>query len=96
MRVVLAGGGTTGHISPMLATAEALRRIDPEISIICVGTPIGLETSLVPQAGFDLELVDPVPLPRGLSPALITLPVRIMKSVMQATKILTKFGADRN
>jgi len=92
MRVVLAGGGTTGHISPMLATAEALRSLDPSIEITCVGTPIGLETDLVPSAGFELALVDPVPLPRNVSPELATLPVRIVKSVHQARAILR--GAD--
>ena len=92
MRVVLAGGGTTGHISPMLATAEALVAQDPTIQITCVGTPVGLETDLVPAAGFDLALVDPVPLPRNVSLDLVTLPVRIMKAVRQAKAILR--GAD--
>jgi len=92
MRVVLAGGGTTGHISPMLATAEALRSLDPGIEITCVGTPVGLETDLVPAAGFELALVDPVPLPRHPSPQLVTLPVRIATSVRQARAILR--GAD--
>jgi len=88
MNVVLAGGGTTGHISPMLATAEALRSCDPEMRLTCVGTPIGLETDLVPAAGFELRLVDPVPLPRTLSPDLFSLPYRIWKSVRQARRIL--------
>jgi len=92
MRVVLAGGGTTGHISPMLATAEALSASDPSIHITCVGTPVGLETDLVPHAGFELRLVDPVPLPRTVSADLVTLPVRIVKAVRQAKAILR--GAD--
>jgi len=92
MRVVLAGGGTTGHISPMLATAEALRACREDIEITCVGTEIGLETDLVPAAGFELALVDPVPLPRRISPELVSLPVRILSSVHQAKAILA--GAD--
>ena len=92
MRVVLAGGGTTGHISPMLATGEALRSCQQDIEITCVGTEVGLETDLVPAAGFELALVDPVPLPRRLSPELATLPVRILRSVHQAKIILR--GAD--
>ena len=93
MRVVLAGGGTTGHISPMLATAEALQSCEPTIEITCVGTHVGLETDLVPAAGFDLVLVDPVPLPRRISPELVTLPVRILSSVHQAKAILADADA---
>ena len=64
MRVLLAGGGTAGHTSPLLATADALRRLDPGVEITCLGTPRGLETRVVPEAGYPLELIPPVPLPR--------------------------------
>ena len=94
MRVALAGGGTTGHISPMLATAEALRRLDPDGELVCVGTPIGLETSVVPSAGFELRTVDPIPLPRQWSPRLLSLPYRIVKSVRQASVVLRDFRAE--
>ena len=47
MSVVLAGGGTAGHIEPALALADALRRADPQLSIVCLGTERGLETRLV-------------------------------------------------
>ncbi|MDR0285133.1 MAG: undecaprenyldiphospho-muramoylpentapeptide beta-N-acetylglucosaminyltransferase [Propionibacteriaceae bacterium] len=94
MRVVLAGGGTTGHISPLLATAAALRLADPAGEIVCVGTPAGLETTLVPAAGYDLRLVDPVPLPRRVSAGLVTLPFRIVTSVRQAGAVLRDARAD--
>ena len=58
--VVLAGGGTAGHIEPALALADALRRADPRIRITCLGTERGLETRLVPARGYDLALI-----PRG-------------------------------
>ncbi|MDR2931306.1 MAG: undecaprenyldiphospho-muramoylpentapeptide beta-N-acetylglucosaminyltransferase [Propionibacteriaceae bacterium] len=90
MSVVMAGGGTTGHISPMLATAEALRLIDDTVGISCVGTPVGLETRVVPQAGWELDLVDPVPLPRSLSLDLATLPFRIRVAVRQAKAVLRR------
>ena len=48
-RVVLAGGGTAGHISPMVATAEALQALRPEATITCVGTPKGMESRVVPD-----------------------------------------------
>ena len=68
MHVVLAGGGTAGHVEPALAVAEALRRRDPEIGITMLGTARGIETRLVPARGFDLALIPPVPLPRALTP----------------------------
>jgi len=72
----------------MLATAEALADMEPAAQITCVGTRAGLETSVVPQAGFTLELVDPVPLPRSVTPGLFTMPVRLAKAVGQAKDIL--------
>lgn len=90
MTIVLAGGGTTGHIAPLIATAEVLRRDDPEIGLSCVGTPIGLERTLIPAAGLELDYVDPVPLPRSLSFALVTMPFRLLKAMHQATEILKK------
>ena len=54
MRVLLAGGGTAGHTSPLLATADALRRledpVDP-VEVTALGTPRGLEVRVVPGAG---------------------------------------------
>ena len=65
MKVLMAGGGTAGHTSPLLATADALRRIHPEVEVVALGTPRGLEVRVVPEAGYPLELVPPVPLPRA-------------------------------
>ena len=71
MRVLLAGGGSAGHTSPLLATADALRRLDPDVEITCLGTRAGLETRVVPEAGYPLELIPPVPLPRRPSADLL-------------------------
>ncbi|MGH3947439.1 MAG: glycosyltransferase, partial [Pseudonocardiaceae bacterium] len=62
--VVVAGGGTAGHVEPALALADAVRRAAPEARITVLGTERGLETSLVPERGYPLELIPPVPLPR--------------------------------
>ena len=94
MRIVLAGGGTTGHISPLLATAEALSDLAPDVELTCVGTPAGLETTLVPQAGRTLRLIDPVPLPRRLSADLLAVPVRLGRATAQAGRILTETRAE--
>jgi UDP-N-acetylglucosamine--N-acetylmuramyl-(pentapeptide) pyrophosphoryl-undecaprenol N-acetylglucosamine transferase len=76
MRVLLAGGGTAGHTSPLLATADALCRLVPEAEITCLGTPRGLENRVVPEAGYSLELIPPVPLPRRPNADLFKVPVR--------------------
>ncbi|WP_214327793.1 undecaprenyldiphospho-muramoylpentapeptide beta-N-acetylglucosaminyltransferase [Nonomuraea sediminis] len=94
MRVVLAGGGTAGHIEPALALADALRQLDPSIGITCMGTERGLETRLVPARGYELELVPAVPLPRALSTRLLTVPGRLAVAINAAVGILDKVKAD--
>ena len=64
MRVLLAGGGSAGHIEPALALADALRRAVPDVEVTCLGTERGLETRLIPLRGYPLELIPAVPMPR--------------------------------
>jgi UDP-N-acetylglucosamine--N-acetylmuramyl-(pentapeptide) pyrophosphoryl-undecaprenol N-acetylglucosamine transferase len=94
MRVVLAGGGTAGHIEPALALADALRREDPRVEITCLGTERGLETRLVPQRGYELALIPPVPLPRTLTPRLLTVPGRLRGAINAAAGVLERTRAD--
>jgi len=94
MRVVLAGGGSAGHIEPALALADALRQADRSISVTCLGTERGLETRLVPARGYDLELIPPVPLPRSVTPQLLTVPGRLAGAVHKAGQVLDKVQAD--
>jgi len=92
--VVIAGGGSGGHIEPALALADALRRADPDTAITCLGTERGLETRLVPMRGYDLALIPPVPLPRSLTPALLSVPSRMRGAVAAAAKVLERTRAD--
>jgi UDP-N-acetylglucosamine--N-acetylmuramyl-(pentapeptide) pyrophosphoryl-undecaprenol N-acetylglucosamine transferase len=94
MSVVLAGGGTAGHVSPALALADALRRADPRIGITCLGTERGLETRLVPLHGYDLALIPAVPLPRSLNTQLLSLPGRLAAAVRAAVAALDGCGAE--
>lgn len=91
--VVIAGGGTGGHIEPALALADALRRAEPEIGIACLGTERGLETRLVPARGYALELIPAVPLPRSLTPALLSVPSRMAGAVHAAAAVLDRTQA---
>ena len=61
---LLAGGGTAGHVNPMLAIADALRDREPDAKIVCVGTSEGLEYSLVPERGYELITIPRIPFPR--------------------------------
>src|SRR5215472_1459358 len=92
--VVIAGGGTGGHIEPALALADALRRTDPETAITCLGTERGLETRLVPMRGYDLALIPPVPLPRKITPSLLSVPARMLGAISEAGKVLERTRAD--
>lgn len=92
--VIVAGGGTAGHIEPALAVADALRRLAPGIRVTALGTQRGLETTLVPERGYPLELIPPVPLPRKPSMDLLRLPGRVRASVARTREIIDAAGAD--
>lgn len=94
MRAVLAGGGSAGHISPALATADALRRAVPDVEITMLGTERGLETRLVPERGYELALIPPVPLPRRPTLDFLRLPARIRAAVTETSDVLSQRGAD--
>ncbi|TGD09898.1 UDP-N-acetylglucosamine--N-acetylmuramyl-(pentapeptide) pyrophosphoryl-undecaprenol N-acetylglucosamine transferase [Brevibacterium sp. S111] len=87
--ILLAGGGTTGHISPMLAIGRELREKHPDWDIIALGTPDGLEAELVPRAGFELLTIDKVPMPRSISPSLLGFPGRFAGNISAVRKIIT-------
>lgn len=94
LSVVLAGGGSAGHVSPMLALADALRLRDPDTAIVCLGTREGLESRLVPQRGYELAVIPKVPLPRRPSPDLLRVPGRLLAAIRAAEQTLDSAGAD--
>ncbi len=94
LSVVVAGGGTAGHIEPALAVADAVVRLDPTARVTALGTTRGLETTLVPERGFPLELIPPVPLPRKVNLDLIKTPGRVVQSVWATRSVLESVQAD--
>ncbi|MGU3434108.1 undecaprenyldiphospho-muramoylpentapeptide beta-N-acetylglucosaminyltransferase [Actinomycetes bacterium M1A6_2h] len=94
LSVIVAGGGTAGHIEPALAVADALRELDPSVRITALGTERGLETTLVPARGYELALVPPVPLPRKLTASLVKLPARVVSSVRATRRVIDRTEAD--
>lgn len=94
IHLVIAGGGTGGHLFPGIAIAEALMEIEPTSQVLFVGTERGIEATKVPAAGFDLELIDVSGLKRvGGLKQLQTL-VKLPLSLVQSLRILRKFKAD--
>lgn len=94
LSVVVAGGGTAGHIEPALAVADAVKALAPDTTITALGTARGLETTLVPARGYTLELIPPVPLPRKPTMDLVKLPLRIRASVRKTREVLDAVDAD--
>ncbi len=92
--VVLAGGGTGGHIYPLLAFADCLRRHDPDIRITCLGSARGLENEIIPAAGYDLRLVPAFQLPRSVNADLVKTPPRMYRSMRAARQILDEVEAE--
>src|SRR5262245_34948784 len=92
--VVLAGGGTGGHIYPLLAFAECLRRHQPDLRITCVGSTKGLEGQLIPAAGFELRQVPAYQLPRAVNLDLAATPARMLRSMKAGRAVLDDVRAD--
>ena len=94
MKLVIAGGGTGGHLFPGIAVAEALLRADPSSKVLFVGIERGIEVRAVPKAGFDLELIRVGGLKRvGLAQRAKTL-LALPSSLLHSRTILKRFGAD--
>jgi UDP-N-acetylglucosamine:LPS N-acetylglucosamine transferase len=91
--VVLAGGGTAGHVNPLLAVADELRRREPATRLLVLGTATGLEADLVPARGYELRQIPRVPLPRRPSTDLLRLPGRLTEAVRAAEAAIDEIGA---
>src|SRR5690606_27350783 len=92
--VLLAGGGTAGHVNPLLALAAELRRRDAATSLHVLGTREGLEAELVPRAGLEMTFVPRVPVPRRPTLDLLRVPGRLRAAVRAADEALERSGAD--
>ncbi|HVN12977.1 MAG TPA: undecaprenyldiphospho-muramoylpentapeptide beta-N-acetylglucosaminyltransferase [Kineosporiaceae bacterium] len=93
LSAVLAGGGSTGHVAPLLALADCLRRRDADARITVLGTAEGLESRLVPDAGYPFAVVPRVPLPRRPSADLGRLPWRLRSAVAAASRAMQESQA---
>lgn len=91
--VLLAGGGSAGHVSPLLALSDALLRRHPDLRVTALGTESGLEARLVPAHGLELRFVPKVPLPRRPTADLVRLPVRLRDAISAASRAIEETEA---
>jgi len=87
-RIIIAGGGTGGHIFPAIAIANALLAIDPTIEILFVGAKGKMEMEKVPQAGFEIEGISIAGFNRSSLSKNFSLPFKLLKSYFQVKRIL--------
>lgn len=93
-RIIIAGGGTGGHIFPAIAIANALRRKDPAIEILFVGAKGKMEMEKVPHAGYQIKGLDIAGFNRSSLIKNFSLPFKILKSFMQVSGIMKAFRPD--
>jgi UDP-N-acetylglucosamine--N-acetylmuramyl-(pentapeptide) pyrophosphoryl-undecaprenol N-acetylglucosamine transferase len=91
LRIIIAGGGTGGHIFPAIAVAQAIQKIQPDAAILFVGAEGKMEMEKVPQAGYAIEGLTIAGLNRSNIFKNISLPFKLLKSFFQVRKIFSKF-----
>ena len=85
---LLAGGGTAGHVNPLLAVADGLRARDPEARVLVLGTKEGLEARLVPDRGYELLTIERLPFPRRPDRAAVGFPARFQRAVGHVRRLI--------
>ncbi len=85
---LLAGGGTAGHINPLLAIADRISQTEPDSKILVLGTETGMESRLVPERGYELRTISKVVLPRRLGLGIFAFPSRLSRAVRQVRGLL--------
>lgn len=93
-KIIIAGGGTGGHIFPAIAIARALQRLEPDIQLLFAGAKGKMEMEKVPQAGYRIKGMDIAGMERGQWWKNVTLPLKIIKSLKQAKNIIKEFQPD--
>jgi len=93
-RYLLAGGGTAGHVNPLLSLADAIVAANPTDQVWALGTKEGLESTLVPQRGYELLTVARLPFPRRISGYAFAFPFKFWNAVRQAKRYLKDLKID--
>lgn len=87
-RYLLAGGGTAGHVNPLLALADLISSSERDAEIVVLGTQEGLESRLVPQRGYELQTIDRLPFPRRPNGYALKFPARYLRAVKEVRALI--------
>lgn len=93
-RIIIAGGGTGGHIFPAIAIAGALEKLDPGVELLFVGAKGKMEMEKIPQAGYRIEGIDIAGFNRSSFIKNAGLPFKLIRSFFQVNRILRSFRPD--
>jgi UDP-N-acetylglucosamine--N-acetylmuramyl-(pentapeptide) pyrophosphoryl-undecaprenol N-acetylglucosamine transferase len=91
---LLAGGGTAGHVNPLLALADRLKAREPDSIVLVLGTSEGLEARLVPERGYELLTIAKLPFPRRLNRVALGFPRQLLATVAEVREIIRARGVD--
>ena len=94
MKIIVSGGGTGGHIYPALSFINYLKTVEPDVSVLYIGTEKGLEAKIVPENGIDFKTIDIQGFKRSLSPENVRTVYKFIKSVSDAKKMIKDFKPD--
>lgn len=94
MKIIIAGGGTAGHINPGLAIAKYIKQKSPDAEIIFVGTKNGLETKLIPREGFELKLIKVRGFKRKLSLDTLKAVKELFQGILEARRVIKEYKPD--
>jgi UDP-N-acetylglucosamine--N-acetylmuramyl-(pentapeptide) pyrophosphoryl-undecaprenol N-acetylglucosamine transferase len=91
---LLAGGGTAGHVNPLLAVADAITAREPSATVLVLGTKEGLEARLVPDRGYELLTIDRLPFPRRPNRAALGFPGRLRGAIAATREYIRSRNVD--
>ena len=91
---LLAGGGTAGHVNPLLAVADCIRSRQPDATVLVLGTREGLEAQLVPARGYELLTIPRLPFPRRIGRSAVQFAPQFRRAVGSITRMIRERGVD--